>query len=76
MKISKAMILAAGLGTRMQPLTLKNPKPLIRIGENNLLERSINLLIEHGIKELVINVHHLAEQIENFIQDKDLKIKI
>ena len=76
MKISKAMILAAGLGTRMQPLTLKIPKPLIRIGENNLLERSINLLIEHGIKELVINVHHLAEQIENFIQDKDLKIKI
>ncbi len=76
MKISKAMILAAGLGTRMQPLTQKIPKPLIRIGEHNLLERSINLLIEHGIKELVINVHHLAEQIENFIQDKDLKIKI
>tara|TARA_B100001996_G_scaffold315650_1_gene258533 strand:+ start:188 stop:889 length:702 start_codon:yes stop_codon:yes gene_type:complete len=75
MKISKAMILAAGLGTRMQPLTLKIPKPLIRIGERNLLERSIDLLIKHGIKELVINVHHLAEQIENFIKDKDLKIK-
>ena len=50
MKINKAMILAAGLGTRMQPLTLKTPKPLIKIGERNLLERSINLLIEHGIK--------------------------
>ena len=70
------MILAAGLGTRMQPLTLKTPKPLIKIGEHNLLERSINLLIEHGIKELVINVHHLADQIENFIKNKDLKIKI
>jgi len=76
MKIKKAMILAAGLGTRMQPLTLKTPKPLIKIGKHNLLERSINLLIEHGIKELVINVHHLAEQIENFIKNKGLKIKI
>ena len=76
MKIKKAMILAAGLGTRMQPLTLKIPKPLIKIGNYNLLERSINLLIEHGIKELVINVHHLAEQIENFIKNKSSKIKI
>ena len=74
--VTKALILAAGLGTRMQPLTLKTPKPLIKIGERNLLERSINLLIEHGIKELVINVHHLADQIENFIKNKDLKIKI
>ncbi|OUX53920.1 MAG: hypothetical protein CBE47_02095 [Pelagibacteraceae bacterium TMED287] len=76
MKINKAMILAAGLGTRMQPLTLKTPKPLIKIGSYNLLERSINLLIEHGIKELVINVHHLADQIENFIKKKNFKIKI
>lgn len=76
MKINKAMILAAGLGTRMQPLTLKTPKPLIKIGNHNLLERSIDLLIQHGVKELVINVHHLADQIENFIKDKDLKIKV
>ena len=76
MKINKAMILAAGLGTRMQPLTSKIPKPLIKIGRQNLLERSINLLIDHGIKELVINVHHLAEQIENFIKKKGLEIKI
>ncbi len=76
MKINKAMILAAGLGTRMQPLTLKTPKPLIKIGERNLLERSIDLLIQHGIKELVINVHHIADQIEDFIKNKDLKIKI
>ena len=76
MKINKAMILAAGLGTRMQPLTLKTPKPLIKIGEYNLLERSINLLTQHGIKELVINVHHLADQIEKFIKKKNLNIKI
>ena len=76
MKINKAMILAAGLGTRMRPLTIKVPKPLLRIGRLNLLERSINLLIDHGVKELVINVYHLADQIENFINNKDLKIKI
>ena len=76
MKINKAMILAAGLGTRMKPLTLKTPKPLIKIGKQNLLERSVNLLVQHGIQELVINVHHLAEQIENFIKKKDFKIKI
>ena len=76
MKINKAMILAAGLGTRMRPLTIKVPKPLLRIGRLNLLERSINLLIDHGVKELVINVYHLADQIENFIKNKDLKIKI
>ena len=61
MKINKAMILAAGIGSRMQPLTLKTPKPLIKIGEKNLLERSISLLVEHGVKEIVINVHHLED---------------
>lgn len=76
MKIKKAMILAAGKGTRMQPLTLKNPKPLIKIGKYSLLERGINLLIHHGIEELVINVHYLASQIEEFILKKNYKIKI
>ena len=42
------MILAAGLGTRMKPLTLKTPKPLIKIGNKNLLERAINLLENYG----------------------------
>jgi MurNAc alpha-1-phosphate uridylyltransferase len=76
MKIKKAMILAAGKGTRMHPLTLKNPKPLIKIGKYSLLERGINLLIYHGIEELVVNVHYLADQIEDFIIKKNYKIKI
>ena len=67
MKIRHGMILAAGLGKRMKPLTLKTPKPLINIGNRNLLERAIDLLINHGVKEIVINVHHLADQIKNFI---------
>ncbi len=76
MKIDKAMILAAGTGTRMRPLTLETPKCLIKIHEQNLLEGAINLLIDHGVKEIVINVHYLAEKIKKFVLDKDYKVKI
>ena len=76
MKIKHAMILAAGLGTRMRPLTLKTPKPLIKIGNKNLLERSINLLESHGVEQIVINVHHLSDQIENFVSNFKSKVQI
>ena len=76
MKIKHAMILAAGIGTRMQPLTFKTPKPLIKIGNKNLLERSINLLESCGVEQISINVHHLSEQIENFIFKFNSKAKI
>ena len=52
MNIKYGMILAAGLGKRMQPLTLKTPKPLLEINNSTLLERAINLLISHGVNEL------------------------
>ena len=67
MTIRHAMILAAGLGTRMKPLTLEKPKSLIKVGNKNLLERSINLLENHGVEQITINVHHLADQIEKFV---------
>ncbi len=76
MKIKHGMILAAGLGKRMQPITLKTPKPLIQIGSKNLLERAIDLLINHGIEEIAINVHHLPNQIKDFISKKNYKVKI
>ena len=76
MKIKHGMILAAGLGKRMQPITLKTPKPLIQIGNKSLLERAIELLIDHGIEEIAINVYHLADQIKNFINNKEYKVKI
>ena len=70
------MILAAGLGKRMHPITLTTPKPLIKIGNKNLLERAIELLINNGIEEIAINVHHLSDQIENFIRQKKYRVKI
>ena len=70
------MILAAGLGKRMQPITLKTPKPLIQIGDKSLLDRAIDLLINHGVDEIAINVHHLADQVKDFINKKKYKVKI
>ena len=76
MKIKHGMILAAGLGKRMQPITFKIPKPLIQIGNKNLIERAIELLINHGVEEIAVNVHHLPGQIKDFINKKKYKIKI
>ena len=76
MKIKYGMILAAGLGKRMQPITLKTPKPLIQIGDKNLLDRAIDLLVNHSVDEIVINVHHLANQIKDYINKKKYKAKI
>ena len=76
MKIKHGMILAAGLGKRMQPLTNKKPKALLEIGGITLLERAINLLINHGVKEISVNIHHLGDQIEKYISDLKSEIKI
>ena len=76
MNIKYGMILAAGLGKRMQPLTLKTPKPLLEINNYTLLERAINLLISYGVQEISINVHYLPDQIKSFINRKKFKVKI
>lgn len=59
----KAMLLAAGLGKRLQPLTLTTPKPLVRIGNTTLIDHALTALSNAGIQEVVINVHHLRDQI-------------
>jgi len=74
--IKHGMVLAAGLGKRMQPLTLKTPKPLLEINNISLLERAIKLLINSGVEEISINVHHLPEQIEKFIDEKKFKVQV
>jgi len=76
MQIKKAMILAAGYGKRMMPLTKITPKPLIKIGPKNLLERSIELLIKIGVKEIVLNIYYLSNEIEQFIKNKNYEVSI
>lgn len=61
----QAMILAAGKGTRMLPLTMHTPKPLIKVNKQYLIEYTINNLRDSGITDIVINVHHLAAQIKH-----------
>ena len=72
----KAMILAAGLGSRLQPITNKLPKPLIDVGGISLIERSINQLISFGVSEIIINVSHLGDQIKESLQSIDAISKI
>ena len=76
MNIKHGMILAAGLGKRMQPFTLKTPKPLLEINNLTLLERAINLLISYGVQEISINVHYLPDQIQTFINKKKYQARI
>ena len=75
-KITKAIIFAAGFGKRLVPLTKKTPKPLLQLNGKTLLENCILFLEDCGIKEIVINVHHLAGQIIDFINKNKFKSKI
>jgi len=74
--IKKAMLLAAGFGKRLNPLTISCPKPLLKIGNETLLSNTLKFLELIGIEEVVINVHYLAEQIESYVHNKKFKIKI
>lgn len=71
--IVKAMIFAAGEGRRMRPLTLATPKPLLRVGQQSLLQHLIDKLYAAGITELVVNAAYLADQVLKAIQMMDLK---
>ena len=66
----KAMILSAGMGSRMGCLTQKIPKPLLKIGNQTLLEIQLNKLIQAGISQFLINVSYLGDQIIEFVSSK------
>jgi NDP-sugar pyrophosphorylase family protein len=72
----KAMILAAGFGTRLRPLTLSTPKALIKYKDIPLIEHQILKLQKAGVNFIVINLHHLAEQIEEYLKKKNFGIEI
>lgn len=65
----KAMILAAGFGKRLLPITETTPKPLLKVGNKSLIQRNINLLIENGFSEIIINVSHLGSSIKEHVEE-------
>lgn len=67
----KALIFAAGLGTRLRPFTLEHPKALVPVAGIPMLERVIRKVIDAGITDIVVNVHHFASQIIDFLRDND-----
>ena len=76
MKVNKAIILSAGYGKRLNPITLSKPKPLLEINKKTLLENTIYVLEKFGIEEIMINTHHLSNQISSFINSKKFNSKI
>ena len=66
------MVLAAGLGKRMRPLTERVPKPLIPIGGTPMIDRMLDHLADGGVKEVVVNTHHLAEQLVTHLKFRQL----
>lgn len=77
MIIKQAMVLAAGLGTRMRPITETTPKPLVRIGGKAMIDYVLDALVEAGVERIVVNVHHHADQMEaHLAKEKRAEIRI
>ena len=76
MKINTALVLCAGYGKRLNPLTLSEPKPLLKINEITLLENCINLIKSLGIKKIIINTFYLKGKIEDFLTTKNFNLDI
>jgi MurNAc alpha-1-phosphate uridylyltransferase len=76
MKITKAMILCAGFGKRLRPLTLSSPKPLLKIGDQTLLSNTLHMLEQYGVKKAVINVHYLGNHIMDYINKNKFSMAI
>lgn len=78
MKVETAMVMAAGLGTRMRPLTDNRPKPLVEVAGKPLIEYAFDKLRLAGVSKAVVNVHYLPEQVETYVADcvRDLDITI
>ena len=76
MEVKTALILCAGLGKRLNPLTLKKPKPLLEIKNLTLLENTINLIQNLSIKKIKLNTFYLKDKIQSFIEKKNFNVDI
>jgi N-acetyl-alpha-D-muramate 1-phosphate uridylyltransferase len=70
MKPNRAIVLAAGLGTRMRPYNGHVPKPLVQIGGKSLIDYSLDRLADAGVERVVVNVHHLADAVERHLASR------
>ena len=70
------MIFAAGLGTRLLNETAEKPKALVEVGNKTLLQLAIEKLVNSGVNEIVVNVHHFSEQVKNFISEHDFEVPV
>ncbi len=78
MRIETAMVMAAGLGTRMRPLTEHTPKPLVEVAGKPLLGHALDALRRAGVRNVVVNVHYLPEQVEAYLAENatDLNVMV
>ena len=76
MKINTALILCTGFGKRLNPLTLKKPKPLIQIKNQTILEDCIDTIIKLRVENIFLNTFYLSKQINDFFKDKNFPVKI
>ena len=76
MEINTALILCAGFGKRLNPITLTKPKPLIEINKTTLLQNTLNLIISLNIKNILINSFYLSEQIEKYVHNLNLNLTV
>ena len=76
MKINTALILCAGFGKRLNPLTLKTPKPLLKINNVTLLENCIDMVTKLGVKNILLNTFHLNKELHNFVNNKSFSVRV
>ncbi len=76
MRINTALILCAGFGKRLNPITLNTPKPLLKIKDVSMLERCINLIKKLGIQKILINTFYLKDQFSEFLDNKNFNFDI
>ena len=70
------MVLCAGFGKRLHPLTSSNPKPLLEIGNKTLLSNTLDILRQFGIKQAVLNVHYLGDKIVDYVKSNEFNLKV
>ncbi|MBT4091124.1 MAG: NTP transferase domain-containing protein, partial [Deltaproteobacteria bacterium] len=72
----KAMIFAAGFGKRLQPLTFKTPKALVKVKNRPMLDWVVDNLIHHGISEIIINTHYLHSKVHSYLKSNRFSVPI